>query len=120
MSTATASRKNCSSCRFHIRSGAIAITAATWASAPFAGSDARLGRWVGGPYTNFGEPDEQAQAAVDDAMGSATAGMNDVWVLFSEAEMWDSRAGSWTNGWIDTGAWSNRRPSPAWKRGAMH
>ena len=59
--------------------------------APFAGSDERLGRWAGGPYTNFGQPDEQAQAAVDDALRSATAGVTDVWVLFSEAEMWDSR-----------------------------
>ena len=58
---------------------------------PFAGSDARLGRWVGGPYTNFGEPDDVANAAVDAHMRSATAGVREVWVLFSEAEMWDAR-----------------------------
>ena len=58
---------------------------------PFAGSDARLGRWVGGPYTNFGEADDVANAAVDAHMRSATAGVQEVWVLFSEAEMWDAR-----------------------------
>lgn len=58
---------------------------------PFAGSDARLGRWVGGPYTNYGEPDDEARAAVDSQLSSATAGAHTVWVMLSEAEMWDSR-----------------------------
>jgi mannosyltransferase len=58
---------------------------------PFLDSDARLGRWVGGPYTNYGEPDEQARAAVDAQMQAWTAGADDVWVMFSEASMWDAR-----------------------------
>mgnify|MGYP000847636483 FL=1 len=59
--------------------------------APFDGSDARLGRWAGGPYTNYGEPDDIAQAGVADTMRQLTAGSGDIWVMFSEAEMWDSR-----------------------------
>ena len=58
---------------------------------PFDGSDARLGRWVGGPYTNYGEPDVQARAGVDAQMQAATAGSTTVWVMLSEAEMWDAR-----------------------------
>ncbi len=59
--------------------------------APFAGSDARLGWWAGGPYTNYGEPDAVARAAVADAMQQMTAGSDDVWVMLSEAAMWDQR-----------------------------
>jgi uncharacterized membrane protein len=58
---------------------------------PFTGSDARLGRWVGGPYTNYGEPDAQAQAAVAAQMEAWTANEPSLWVMLSEAEMWDSR-----------------------------
>ncbi len=58
---------------------------------PFDGSDARLGHWVGGPYTNYGEPDAQARAGVDAQMQTATAGSKTVWVMLSEAEMWDAR-----------------------------
>jgi hypothetical protein len=58
---------------------------------PFAGSDQRLGRWVGGPYTNYGETDEQARARIDAEMQAATAGSDTVWVMLSEAEMWDAR-----------------------------
>lgn len=60
-------------------------------SAPFAGSDERLGRWAGGLWTNNGLPDEQARALVDQQMRLATAGATDIWVLRSEVEMWDSR-----------------------------
>jgi len=58
---------------------------------PFANSDARLGRWVGGPYTNYGEADEQARASVDAQMRAAIAGSEAVWVMLSEVEMWDAR-----------------------------
>lgn len=58
---------------------------------PFADSDERLGRWMGGPYTNYGEPDAQARAAVDAQMQAATAGSDTVWVMLSEVEMWDAR-----------------------------
>ncbi len=58
---------------------------------PFVDSDARLGRWVGGPYTNYGEPDAQARASVDAQLRQWTADSQDVWVMLSEAEMWDSR-----------------------------
>jgi hypothetical protein len=58
---------------------------------PFAGSNERLGRWAGGPYTNYGETDEQARARVAAEMQAATAGSDTVWVMLSEAEMWDAR-----------------------------
>ena len=58
--------------------------------APFAGSDARLGNWAGGPYTNYGEPDAAAQAAVDATLGQLIGG-GEVWVMLSEATMWDER-----------------------------
>jgi uncharacterized membrane protein len=58
---------------------------------PFLDSDARLGRWVGGPYTNYGEPDDQARAAVDAQMQTWTTDADDVWVMYSEASMWDAR-----------------------------
>jgi mannosyltransferase len=58
---------------------------------PLEGSDARLGRWAGGLWTNNGWTDEQAKADVDRQMQALTAGMTRVWVLRSEVEMWDSR-----------------------------
>jgi 4-amino-4-deoxy-L-arabinose transferase-like glycosyltransferase len=58
---------------------------------PFEGSDARLGYWLQGPYTNYGEPDAQARAAVDAHMVPYVAGQPTVWVMLSEADMWDSR-----------------------------
>ncbi len=58
---------------------------------PFEDSDARLGHWAAGPWTNNGFPDEQARAQVDREMQAATVGVNDVWILNSEVEMWDSR-----------------------------
>lgn len=58
---------------------------------PFAGSDERLGRWAGGLWTNNGHPDEQARAEVDAAMRALTNGVERVWVLRSEVEMWDAR-----------------------------
>lgn len=58
---------------------------------PFARSDGRLGRWAGGPYTNYGQPDAEARAAVDVQMRNITRGAKDIWVMLSEAEMWDTR-----------------------------
>lgn len=58
---------------------------------PLAGSDERLGRWAGGLWTNNGWSDEQAWAEVDRQMQLMTAGAPGIWVMLSEAEMWDSR-----------------------------
>jgi mannosyltransferase len=69
---------------------------------PFQDSDARLGRWTGGPYTNYGEPDDAAAAAVDAALAQATAGSDVVWVMLSEVAMWDQRG--LTLQWLDAHA----------------
>jgi uncharacterized membrane protein len=58
---------------------------------PFDGSDARLGYWMQGPYTNYGEPDAVARAAVDAQMQPYVNGQTTVWIMLSEAAMWDSR-----------------------------
>jgi hypothetical protein len=58
---------------------------------PFEGSDARLGWWGGGPYTNWGRPDEIEWPEVDRYMRSLTHNADIVWVLLSEAPMWDNR-----------------------------
>lgn len=58
---------------------------------PFLDSDARLGPWVGGLWTNNGHPDDQARAEVDATMRAVTQNVSDVWLLSSEVEMWDSR-----------------------------
>ena len=60
-------------------------------SNPFEESDARLGRWKGGPWTNDGFPDELAREQVARELEAATAGINEVWILNSEVEMWDTR-----------------------------
>ena len=57
----------------------------------FERSDAHLGRWVGGLWTNGGLPDEQAQAQAAQEMQQLTAGVTELWVLSSEVEMWDAR-----------------------------
>lgn len=58
---------------------------------PFEGSDERLGRWAGGPYTNWGRSEELEWPEVERHLQQATAGADEVWVLLSEASMWDSR-----------------------------
>jgi 4-amino-4-deoxy-L-arabinose transferase-like glycosyltransferase len=58
---------------------------------PFAGSDERLGRWSGGLWTNGGQPDAEAAAEVDAQMRALTAGVEEIWLLLSEVEMWDNR-----------------------------
>ena len=57
----------------------------------FERSDAPLGRWVGGLWTNGGLPDDQAQVQADQEMQQLTAGVQELWVLRSEVEMWDTR-----------------------------
>jgi 4-amino-4-deoxy-L-arabinose transferase-like glycosyltransferase len=59
--------------------------------APFAQSDERLGRWIGGLWTNDGRSDEETAGAVDLQMRQATAQGKEVWLLTSEPEMWDQR-----------------------------
>ena len=58
---------------------------------PFTGSEARLGRWAEGLWTNNGWEDDQARALADQQMRDMTADASDVWVLRSEVEMWDQR-----------------------------
>jgi hypothetical protein len=57
----------------------------------FQDSDARLGHWVGGLWTNGGAPDEQARIEVAAQMQEITAESTELWVLRSEVEMWDAR-----------------------------
>ncbi|MFN8466185.1 MAG: glycosyltransferase family 39 protein [Caldilineaceae bacterium] len=63
----------------------------SFSSNPFVDSDARLGRWMQGPYTNYGQPDAEARAVLDAQMQAGTSGQPTVWVMVSEATMWDSR-----------------------------
>ncbi len=59
------------------------------------GSDARLGDWVGGLWTNDGK----SVADVDQQMKELTTGVTELWVLRSEVEMWDSR--HLMDAWLD-------------------
>ena len=65
----------------------------------FERSDAPLGRWVGGLWTNGGLPDDQAQGQADQEMQQLTAGVQELWVLSSEVEMWDTR--HLMDGWLE-------------------
>lgn len=60
-------------------------------TAPFAGSDARLGNWAGGLWTNHPADDTAIALEVDAQMRSLTAGAADLWLMLSETEMWDQR-----------------------------
>jgi 4-amino-4-deoxy-L-arabinose transferase-like glycosyltransferase len=71
-------------------------------TAPFAGSDARLGRWAGGLWTNDGAPDEVALPRVEAEMAQMTQGVDEVWLLLSEPEMWDARR--LTDAWLNAHA----------------
>ncbi len=57
----------------------------------FAKSDAKLGKWAGGLWTNDGSSDDQARSQVDQQMQQITAGAKDLWIMRSEVEMWDAR-----------------------------
>ncbi|MCL4862254.1 MAG: glycosyltransferase family 39 protein [Caldilineaceae bacterium] len=65
----------------------------------FARSDAQLGHWAPGLWTNYGAPDDQARAEVDQQMRRITAGAPEIWVFRSEVEMWDSR--HLMDAWLD-------------------
>ncbi|MEZ4870082.1 MAG: glycosyltransferase family 39 protein [Caldilineaceae bacterium] len=65
-------------------------------------SDAHLGKWVGGLWTNGGEADEQANAIVAQEMEELTAGHTELWLLSSEVEMWDNR--HLMDGWLNAHA----------------
>ena len=69
---------------------------------PFAGSEARLGRWAGGLWTNDGAPDEVTFARVEAEMAQMTQGVDEVWLLLSEPEMWDARR--LTDAWLNSHA----------------
>lgn len=57
----------------------------------FERSDAHLGRWAGGLWTNGGLPDDQARVQAAQEMQQLTTGVQELWVLSSEVEMWDTR-----------------------------
>lgn len=59
--------------------------------APFAQSDAHLGRWAGGLWTNGVQDDATAAAEADAQMRALTETEADIWVIRSEADMWDRR-----------------------------
>jgi hypothetical protein len=58
---------------------------------PFAESDARLGWWAEGLWTNHGLGDEAARQEAARQMQRMTAGAQEIWVLRSEVQMWDAR-----------------------------
>ena len=58
---------------------------------PFVNSDLRLGRWVGGPYTNRYPVEDEAKRVVDTEMQTWTQGYAEVWIILSEVPMWDQR-----------------------------
>ncbi|MEX1018217.1 MAG: hypothetical protein WDZ49_01085 [Litorilinea sp.] len=58
---------------------------------PFTASDARLGHWIGGLWTNHDWPDDVAWNDVQAQMAQYTANDATFWLLRSEPEMWDSR-----------------------------
>ena len=58
---------------------------------PFEGSDDRLGWWAGGLWTNNELSVEDAGREVNRAMHKITAGAEDIWIIWSESETWDSR-----------------------------
>jgi hypothetical protein len=58
---------------------------------PFAGSTERLGNWVGGVWTNGDWDDAAASRLTDQQMRTITQNAGEVWVIVSEAEMWDRR-----------------------------
>jgi 4-amino-4-deoxy-L-arabinose transferase-like glycosyltransferase len=57
----------------------------------FRDSEVRLGRWTDGLWTNNGLPDAETRELVDQEMAQKTAGAEDIWLMLSEAELWDER-----------------------------
>lgn len=60
-------------------------------SRPFAGQEARLEPWQDGLWTNHHVDEADAWDDVQGQMQRATAGVDTLWLLRSEPEMWDSR-----------------------------
>jgi 4-amino-4-deoxy-L-arabinose transferase-like glycosyltransferase len=60
-------------------------------AAPFADAEVRLGHWAEGLWTNGVQSDQQARSEAESQMQRITANGSDVWVIFSEVEMWDRR-----------------------------
>ncbi len=58
---------------------------------PYRGSEERLAPWMEGLWTRNGLPDEQARAEVDRMLRERTRGHDSLWVILTEAEMWDPR-----------------------------
>ncbi len=69
---------------------------------PFANSDARLGRWADGLWTNHSLPDDRARIQADQQMLDMTAGTTGIWVMRSEVDMWDRR--HLMDQWLDDNA----------------
>ncbi len=57
----------------------------------FVEGDRRLGNWVGGIWSNNGLPDDQARGLAEQEITELTAGVDELWLLTSEVEMWDAR-----------------------------
>ena len=66
----------------------------------FADGPARLGHWAEGLWTNGGQSDAEAAAAVDTQMRTMTSNSTELWLLSSEVEMWDAR--HLMRAWLDT------------------
>ncbi len=58
---------------------------------PFTDSEARLGNWAEGLWTNNGWSDDDARALANEQMQDMVGDATDVWVVYSEVEMWDQR-----------------------------
>lgn len=67
---------------------------------PFQNQEARLDPWAEGLWTNNGFGLAVAQLEVDRTMQSMTENYNRVWLLSSEADMWDQRG--LMDAWLDS------------------
>ncbi|MEM7535339.1 MAG: hypothetical protein AAF639_24390 [Chloroflexota bacterium] len=68
-------------------------------SYPLDGSDERLGHWRQGLWTNNSLDDERAKIQVNQEMLALTHEADEIWVMRSEVEMWDSR--HLMDAWLD-------------------
>lgn len=69
---------------------------------PFDASDERLGRWAEGPWTNNSLGDGKTLEQIDEEMRNKTEGASEIWVIRSEADMWD--ASDLMGEWLDENA----------------
>lgn len=58
---------------------------------PFQDSESRLAPWAEGEWTQNDLPAGEAASQVDRSMQGKTAGYQDIWVILTEANSWDSR-----------------------------